>query len=166
MLLASGEQTGSASCFMYAVWWSFMGPNRPRLDIKTAFPGIWIYTRNLRRPWDRLIFIIRIPILTRRHFLYWDPPPTQCLLIKKTFKLFLARCEANLPISWEFPSQGVSNAESDVITRSGNPNRSFTAPSLILPMRGKWSQVYHVLWFSKCSCYSNGGTVNHLLRLV
>ena len=35
---------------------------RPRLNIKTAFPGMWISLLKMRRSCDRLIFIMGIPI--------------------------------------------------------------------------------------------------------
>ena len=38
-----------------------------RLNIKTVFPGMGVSIINIRRSWDRLIFIMGIPILVRLH---------------------------------------------------------------------------------------------------
>ena len=40
---------------------------RARHNIKTVFPGMRISMLKIRRSWDRLIFIMGIPILVRRH---------------------------------------------------------------------------------------------------
>ena len=45
---------------------------RARLNIKMVFSGMAIFIIKIRRSWDRLIFIMGIPILVRRHLLYWD----------------------------------------------------------------------------------------------
>ena len=43
------------------------GSPRPRLNIKTVFPGMGIPRLMIRRTQDRLIINVRIPILVRRH---------------------------------------------------------------------------------------------------
>ena len=37
------------------------------LNTKTVFPGMWSSVIKMRWPWDRLIFIMEIPIPVRRH---------------------------------------------------------------------------------------------------
>ena len=45
-------------------------------NMKTVFPVIGIYIINIRRSWDRLIFIMDIPILVKRH-VYIEPGPDE-----------------------------------------------------------------------------------------
>ena len=47
----------------------------PHLNIKTVFPGIMISILKVRRPWDRLIHNMGIPILVRSHLYIETPPP-------------------------------------------------------------------------------------------
>ena len=42
---------------------------RACLNVKTTFPGMGVSNIKIRRSWDRLIFIMGIPILARRHFI-------------------------------------------------------------------------------------------------
>ena len=49
-------------------------PAGPRLNIKTVFTGMGISITKIRRSWDRLIFMMEIPFLARRHLDTWDWP--------------------------------------------------------------------------------------------
>ena len=59
---------------LYRGRWVNSWGHRTRLKMKTIFPAIGILIRKIRRSWDRLIFIMRIPILLKTASLYWDGP--------------------------------------------------------------------------------------------
>ena len=50
----------------------------PRPNIRTIFPGMGISIIKIRRSWDRLIFIMGIPMLVKRH-LYTETVPRAIL---------------------------------------------------------------------------------------
>ena len=67
--------TKGKQCENVSIWWrhhqlDHRYANRntwPRLNIKTGFPGVGIYIIKIRRSWDRLIFIIGMLIVVKRH---------------------------------------------------------------------------------------------------
>ena len=52
----------------------------PDFIIKTIFLCIWIPVANIRRMWDRLMFVMRTPLLLREH-LYIQMPPSSQLIV-------------------------------------------------------------------------------------
>ena len=77
------------------------------LNIKNVFPGYTDSIRRMRRLWDRLIFVIGISILVRRHFyIERDPwsPYCWCItaLCMETIPALLALCKGNSPVTKPF----------------------------------------------------------------
>ena len=64
------------SYFRYLRRWSIMDKKvpGPRFNIKTAFPGMEISIMKLIWSWDRLIFIMGIPLLVRQCLCTQRPP--------------------------------------------------------------------------------------------
>ena len=71
---------------------------RACFNVNTIFQCIGISSR---KSWNRLIFIMGIPVLTRRHL--WLKPWWRHQM--ETFSALLTLCAGNSPVSGEFPAQ-------------------------------------------------------------
>ena len=93
----------------------------PRLKIKTILPGIGIPIIKVRRSFDRLIFIMGIPLLRRWRLLYQDTPLTfNNLLLQHSILPF----KSHTNIKWKYSEHRLTN--SDSITKYTAP-KSFAS---------------------------------------
>ena len=73
------DTKASPRCIVTLIWgaqtnWFTGQSSGPHLNIKMVFPGIWISILKIRQSWNRLIFIMGIPILLR-WYLYIEMGP-------------------------------------------------------------------------------------------
>ena len=73
---------------------------RGHFNIKTVFPGIGIPIIKIRRSWDRLIFIMRIPILVTWHFCTATAPRHSWLPVNSRYVGAVVRDARPVVASW------------------------------------------------------------------
>ena len=122
--------------------WRIYAPQGFILNIKTVFPGMGNFFRKIGRSWDRLIFIMGIPIPVRRN-LYIEIGPRKLLRVKSIEKYLKKQLLSAMP-AWK----SITCTETEMVLFGHWRTESFMYGWIFISFVAHTWEQFHVLYES------------------